>query len=164
MKKIIIIMITVFSLLVCLWFIFIIKKSKKCDINIIEYIPEEEISEVQNRMTVLTLYFVDSDNKEIIPEARSVDVKELMEAPYEKIMYFLVEGSNNPKIKKIIPNETKINSINLENETILIDFDEKLLSIPEEYKDLLFESINKTFLELKEISKVLISVNGVEVY
>ncbi len=164
MKRIIVLVIAFFSIFLCLLFIFKSKKNKIGDIKMNEYIPQQEISEVQNRMTVLTLYFVDLEKKEIIPEARSIDVKELMNSPYEKIMYLLIEGSNNSNIRKLIPDGTKINSINIQDGTIILDFDEKILSIPDEYKELLFESIDKTFVELKEISKVVISVNGVVIY
>lgn len=164
MKRIIVLVIAFFSIFLCLLFIFKSKKNKIGDIKMNEYIPQQEISEVQNRMTVLTLYFVDLEKKEVIPEARSIDVKELMNSPYEKIMYLLIEGSNNSNIRKLIPDGTKINSINIQDGTIILDFDEKILSIPDEYKELLFESIDKTFVELKEISKVVISVNGVVIY
>ena len=60
--------------------------------TVLEYVPEQEISDEQNRMTIVTLYFVNNKTGEIVPEARNIDAKELIENPYEKVINFLIEG------------------------------------------------------------------------
>ena len=42
-----------------------------------EYVPQEEISEEQLRQTVITLYFLDSNEYKLAPEARTIDSKQL---------------------------------------------------------------------------------------
>ena len=113
MKKIII-------FVACIFFLFlisflIIKNVKKTDEENISniYIPEEEISVDQERTTIITLYFLNPENNEIVPEARNIDVKELMNNPYERILEMLMEGSSDEKIGKTIPNGTKLNSVKL---------------------------------------------------
>ena len=146
--------------------LFAILKNKKTGIvqnGISEYIPQEEISDKQNRMTIVTLYFVNPSTNELIPEARGIDVKELMDNPYEKILELLINGSEDPKIGKTIPDGTKINSIKLEGEQLIIDLDEFFISQYEmgskEQNQMIYSIVN-TFLELKEITTVKFLVNG----
>ena len=54
-----------------------------------DYTPEAEITEDQARQTIVRLYFLGKESHELMPEARLVDVKELMNIPYEKIFNML---------------------------------------------------------------------------
>ena len=162
MKKIII-------FVACIFFLFlisflIIKNVKKTDEENISniYIPEEEISVDQERTTIITLYFLNPENNEIVPEARNIDVKELMNNPYERILEMLMEGSSDEKIGKTIPNGTKLNSVKLEGNELIIDFNEILNSNDKDIQDKVAESIESTFLQLKEVNSVKILVNGEE--
>ena len=56
-----------------------------------EYTPEAEISEEQARQTIVTLYFQNKETKTLTTEARLVDIKDLMNTPYEKLMNLLIE-------------------------------------------------------------------------
>ena len=86
MKKIIyFVVILMFSVLI----IFaILKNTKHVDVEttMTEYTPEQEITDSQNRMTIVSLYFWDSVSGKLVPEARSIDVKELVDSPYRKIL------------------------------------------------------------------------------
>ena len=169
MKKVTIFATFIIISVFCLFIILKKEDNYKKNENVEEYVPEEEISISQNRTTLVTLYFVDKEKSEVIPEARSIDVKELMDSPYEKIISYLVEGSNNSKIGKNIPEGTKVNSIKYEKGNLSIDFNEKLLSEVKDNEEnneieLLMKSITNTYMELKEISNVEISVNGELIY
>ena len=61
----------------------ILKNTSQVDVEttMSEYTPEEEITDQQNRMTIVTLYFWDAQNCKMVPEARNVDVKDLVEDP-----------------------------------------------------------------------------------
>ena len=48
-----------------------------------EYVPEEEVSENQLRNTIISLYFVNKESKEINPEARNINANELLKDPYK---------------------------------------------------------------------------------
>ena len=61
------------------YYIFNNIKNKK---QIIEYIPEQEITEEQLRKTVITLYFLNPDTNKLVAEARQIDSKELINFPY----------------------------------------------------------------------------------
>ena len=85
------------------YFVFINNQQNNDSSNNIidEYIPEEEISDAQIRQTMISLYF--KDEKGIIPEARYIDVKILMNNPYEELLKLLIEGPKSENLKNTIP-------------------------------------------------------------
>ncbi len=159
-------LICIVILLFCLVIAVAIFKNSNKDQNdnkIEEYVPQEEISEEQNRTTLLTLYFVDPKTKKIIPEARKIDVKEFTDSPYDKIMNFLIEGSQSKEIGKSVPDGTKINSISLQKENLVIDLSKEFIKGYEvgskEHMQVIYSVVN-TFLELKEITSVTFLIDG----
>ena len=90
-KKIVLI----FIVLLCFVLIggfFAIKyfKDKQESDKIQEYTPQEEITEEQYRQTIVSLYFENTETKELMPEARMMDIKELIDNPYEKLINLLM--------------------------------------------------------------------------
>ena len=51
-----------------------------------EYTPEQEITEEQSRQTIVSLYFPSKENDELNPEARLIDIKEIINNPYEQLI------------------------------------------------------------------------------
>ena len=51
-----------------------------------EYIPESEIEENEMRNTIISLYFIDKTNGEIVKENRMIDSKELLKNPYKTLV------------------------------------------------------------------------------
>ena len=76
MKRVIIISIIICLILVSIWgvYYFLIRNNKEETIT--EITPQEEISEEQMRQTIVSLYF--KSGEEIVPEARLIDVKQLL--------------------------------------------------------------------------------------
>ena len=93
MKKKIIISIIILIILIGIgvWYFFIMDNEEQIN----EIIPEEEISEEQMRQTIVSLYFYNTDTKSLVPEGRLIDVKDLVEEPYKKLMELLIEGPQN---------------------------------------------------------------------
>lgn len=140
---------------------FFVMQPKKEEIT--EYVPEEEISEEQMRQTMVSLYF--KSGKEVVPEARLMDVKQLMENPYKEILKMLIEGPKNEKLEKTIPEGTKINKVEKQGENLIIDFSEQFINHPiggEEEENLTIKSIVNTLTELTEINGIKIKINGEE--
>lgn len=100
-KKIGIIFFTAFIILLIGGF-FAIRyvKNKEKETVVEEYVPEEEITEEQVRQTIVSLYFPNKETNELNPEARLIDIKEIMNNAQEKLISLLVEGPKNEKIKK----------------------------------------------------------------
>lgn len=130
-----------------------------------EYIPQEEIAEEQVRQTIVSLYFPSKETDELNPEARLIDIKEIINNPYEKLINLLIEGPKNDKNKKIIPDNTKLNKNYLEVDCIVLDFSAEFLNYSKENqkeKTNIINSLVNTLTELTEINKVKILIDGNE--
>ena len=134
------------------------KKNKNYKIN--EYIPEEEMRE-----TNVKLFFWNEENNCLEEEIRKIDSKKLLENPEKKIIELLLEGPKEKNLKRIIPENTKIISIEKNGETAVLNFSKELKS-GEEFtnnKENIINSILKTVLQLNEISNIKILVEGEEI-
>lgn len=166
-KKIITIFVILF-LIVLIGGYFGIKYAKEKQAenkNIEEYTPEEEITGEQLRQTIVSLYFPLKETKELQPEARMVDIKEIINNPYEKLINLLIEGPKNDKLEKIIPENTKLLKNYLEGDCLVLDFSSEFLNYNKENektKNNMIDSIVNTLTELTEVNKVKILIDGNE--
>ena len=127
--------------------------------------PEQEITEEQLRQTIVSLYFLDSQTNELVPEARLLDIKDMIANPYEKLVNLLIEGPKNEKNKKLLPENTKLLQNYLEGDCLVLDFSSEILNYNKEIeneKNNLINSIVKTLTQLTEINSIKILVNGQE--
>lgn len=163
-KKIVIsFIILVIIILVVGFFLIKFVKEKKENELINEYVPQEEISEEQLRETIISLYFPDKETNFLKPEARMVNVKELLESPYNVLLEFLIEGPKNDKLKGVFPENTKLLNSKLEGEKLILDFSSEFLNYDKndsKAKDNLIYAIVNTVTELTEVNKVEILING----
>ena len=130
-----------------------------------EYTPQEEITEKQVRQTIVSLYFPLKENDELNPEARLIDIKDIINNPYEKLVNLLLEGPKNEKNKKVIPENTKLKRSYLEKDCVVLDFSTEILSYSKENekeKNNIINSLVNTLTELTEVNKVKILVDGKE--
>ena len=130
-----------------------------------DYTPQAEISEDQARQTIVSLYFPGKESYELMPEARLVDVKELMNIPYEKIMNLLIEGPKNNKLEGIIPKNTKVLKTYRDKDILVIDLSKEFLNFDNEKKNAkenLINSIVNTLTELTEVNSVKFLIEGQE--
>ena len=130
-----------------------------------EYTPQEEISEEQYRETIVNLYFLNKNSKELMAEAVAIDAKTLSNNPYKKLVELLLEGPKNEKLERLIPEETKINKVEIKKNIVLVDFFEGFIKnhpegLVEESKTIY--SIVNTLTELTEVDGVKILINGEE--
>lgn len=140
-------------------------KNREEETIIEEYTPEEEITEEQARQTIVSLYFPSKETNELNPEARLIDIKEIINNPYEQLINLLIEGPKNDKNKKIIPENTKLNKNYLEGDCVVLDFSSEFLNYPKEdenEKTNLINSIVNTLTELTEVNQVKILIDGNE--
>ena len=165
-KKIILIF-SILLILVLIGGIFAIWFVKNKENSKVEEItPEEEISEEQLRQTIVTLYFVSNETNEIMPEARLIDIKEIIATPYEKLINLLIEGPKNEKAKKVIPEGTTLLKTFLEKDVITLDFSKEFLNYnkeDEKEKENIINTIVNTLTELTEINGVKIKIEGDDV-
>lgn len=162
-KVLILFIISVILIVVIGYFAIKFVKQKKNNEIQNEYIPQEEISEEQSRETIVSLYFSDKETGLLKPEARLVNVKELMKEPYKTLIELLVEGPKNDKLKVVIPENTKLLNATLDKECLTLDFSSEILNYNKDdnmLKNNLVYSIVNTVTELNEVNKVKFLVDG----
>ncbi len=162
-KKIIIAIIVVILIGVGVWYFLFYNKNDETEVN--EIIPEEEISEEQMRQTIVSLYFYNENTKSLVPEGRLIDVKELVDKPYDKLMELLMQGPNNRELSKTIPEGTKVNKIELKGDTLYIDFSKEFVDNHEggeEKEKATIYSIVNTMTNLTEVNSIKILIDGEE--
>ena len=138
-------------------------KDKKENMVDAEFTPEEEISQDQLRKTIVSLYFISKENNSLTSEARLIDIKEIINTPYEKLINLLIEGPKNEKNKKIMPENTRLLKTYLEGDCVTLDFSNEFLNFnkeDEKEKNNLINSIVNTLTELTEVNKIKILING----
>ena len=162
LKTIILILLVVIAIV--LMVMYIIKNNAKKE-KIEEDEPQEEISEEQERQTMVSLYFKNKTTQKVEPEARIVDVKEIVLNPYEKLINLLMEGPKKDNLEKTIPEGTKILSAKLEGETLILDFSEEFIENHKggkEEEQATIDSLVDTLTELTEVNAIKILINGKE--
>ena len=130
-----------------------------------EIIPEQELSDDQLRQTIITLYFFGKETAKLEPEARKIDVRELVNNPYQVLANLLIEGPKNEELLKLIPDGTKLNNIEIKDQIVYIDFSEEFINeqkLGEEQEKMIINSILKTLIELNEVNGIKILINGEE--
>lgn len=165
MNKKIIIALIIFVILIGVggWYFFFHNTNNESGIN--EIIPEEEISEEQMRQTIVSLYFYNENTNSLVPEGRLIDVKELIEKPYNKLVELLIQGPNNEELSKTIPDGTRINKIELKGDTLYIDFSKEFINNHEGGEDkekATIYSLVNTMTNLTEVNSIKILIDGEE--
>lgn len=139
------------------------KEQKERQIGQQEYTPQEEISEEQSKQTIVSLYFINKETKELVPEARLVNIKDMVNSPYDTLINLLIAGPKSEKQEKVIPDDTKLLKTFMEADTITIDFSAEFLNYnktDEKGKENLINSIVNTLTQLTEVNKVKILIDG----
>lgn len=164
-KKILIIIVLIILLLIIGVLVYLkIKKDSEIAIET-EITPVEEITEEQERQTMISLYYTSTDNNTLIPEARRIDVKELVENPYKTLVELLIEKPKNEKLISSIPEGTKVNNASLKNGIVELDLSKEFIENQTgdiEKAKLSIYSIVNTLTELNEVNAVKILIDGEE--
>ncbi len=145
--------------------IFILNKNNKSKNNYEEYEPEEVISEKLERQTIVTLYYINKNSRRLEPEARLVDVKNLVENPYGELINLLIGESKNENLESVIPKDTKLLNAEMKENVLIINFSEEFVNNHiggKEEEEKTIEGIVNTLTELTEVNEIKILINGEE--
>lgn len=129
-----------------------------------EYVPETEVSQTALRKTIITLYFRNKENGEIVKETKLIDSKLLLRDPYQELLNILISGPENQNLEKLIPEGTKILETVFENGCVTINFSKEFIenSIDEVKKVQAIYTIFETLTELTEVNDIKILIEGEE--
>lgn len=154
--------ILIFLIIGCLAFYFIKNHSNHSNTPS-EYIPQEEMSDDEIRKTIVSLYFKNIETNTLTPETVCIDVKELSENPYSKLINLLLAGPSNEKLECALPENTKLNNAYIEGNTVYVDFSPEFINNAPagiEEEGLIVYSIVNTLTELNEVESVKFLING----
>lgn len=130
-----------------------------------EYTPQEEISQEQERKTLVTLYFQNKETKMLMPEARLIDAKLLIQNPYSTLVGLLLNGPKNEKLETVIPQGTRLNGVEIKGDMAVVDLSAEFIKGAkrgaEEESKIVYSIVN-TLVELTEIDSVKILIDGKE--
>lgn len=163
MKKKLIIIVTLLIIIIIGVMLYFYFKEKNTVIE--EYQPEEEISSEQMRQTIVSLYYRNKENGELMPEGRIIDSKELLKEPYKKLVDLLIEQPKNDKLESAIPEGTKVNKAELKNDIVYLDLSKEFIENHpggETAEGTTIYSIVNTLTELTEVNGVKILIDGEE--
>lgn len=143
-------------LLVLLMLYFIPSNNQEIEIQnqVLEYVyPNDlEVIYLLDDNNYLSRTKINASNKDII--SKSTDLIEAL----------IIDGKKKDVIsngfRALLPKETKILNIELENEILTIDFSQEFNNIKEEYEEKLIESLIYTLTSLDGIDKIEILVEG----
>ena len=161
LKKIVIVLVII-AIIAGVITYFINKNNKP---EYVEYEPQEEISDEQERKTMISLYFVNKTTRNVEPEARMLDVKTLIKDPYTVIINMLIDGPKNENHDNVIPEGTTLIGTSLEGDTLKINFSSEFVENhiggkEEEQKTI--ECLVNSLTELTEVNSIKILINGEE--
>ena len=164
MKNKKILFLLIFVLIIILFFIFLIIKNyngkNKKENLFSDYTPEEEISSTQLRETIVTLYFVDSNN-ELKNEGRLIDSVTLLQNPYKELVNLLISGSKSDTLKSVFPENTQILDASIKNGQVTLNFSSELLNYKDDVQKYnIINCILNTLSNLNEVNSFKILING----
>lgn len=163
-RKNLIIIILVILMCLILGFVFInfidIKKNEDNN-DLMEYTPEEEISDKQMRNTIVSLYFLDTSSNSLKSEGRLIDSIELLNDPYKTLIKLLIDGPKTDTFSSVIPKGTQILDTNFEESNVTLNFSPEILDYTDEkQKYNIINTILNTLSELTEVDSFTIVING----
>ena len=126
-----------------------------------EYTPQEEISSEQMRETIVTLYFLNTETKELKSEGKLVDAAQLIENPYKLIVELLIEGPKGKELQNVFPENTRILEASIENGCVTLNFSEEILNYNDDVQKYnIINSILNSLNQLNEVNSIKILVNN----
>lgn len=160
-------LIVIITLILITIFAFIVYNNisieKKQEDEYQNYVPQEEISEEQNRQTKVTLYFENIDTGELESEIKIMNANVLINNPEKELFNLLIKGPQSSNLKKLVPDGTVLHDITVEKSCAIINVSNEFLNFEnEENKLKIINSIVNTLTNLKEINSIKFLINGEE--
>lgn len=152
-------------LIVCAIVVLTIVKTIKKDEGegLAEITPSEEITEEQERQTIISLYYINIETNTLVPEARVIDAKNLLENPYKALTEYLISAPKNEKLKSSMPESVTVKNAELKNNVVILDLSKEFIENRNADEiTMAIQAIVNTLTELNEVNSVKILIEGEE--
>jgi len=158
-------LLVIFTLIIIGGIIFMIINHKNTTMNlsskITEYIPQEEISDVQMRETMISLYYLNTKTEELKSEGKLINATELIKNPYKTIVELLISGPTNPDLQNIFPKNTKILDAHIDKNCVTLNFSNELTNYKNDVQKYnIINSLLNTLSVLNEVNSIKIVINN----
>lgn len=118
----------------------------------------EEIEYVSNLNTT-HIYLLNKENY-LVKVDTLINTEKIEDMARCVLKKLYISNNKYHNLKGLIPSNTKINKIEYQNDTIIIDFSKDLLAVNKKLEEKVIESIVYTLLEIKGISNIQIKIDG----
>ncbi len=118
----------------------------------------EEIEYVSNLNTT-HIYLLNKENY-LVKVDTLINTEKIEDMARSALKNLYTSNNKYHNLKGLIPSNTKINKIEYQNDTIIIDFSKDLLAVNKKLEEKVVESIVYTLLEIKGISNIQIKIDG----
>ena len=118
----------------------------------------EEIEYVSNLNTT-HIYLLNKENY-LVKVDTLINTEKIEDMAKNVLKNLYTSNNKYHNLKGLIPSNTKINKIEYQNDTIIIDFSKDLLAVNKKLEEKVIESIVYTLLEIKGISNIQIKIEG----
>ena len=124
---------------------------------------KSEVIYVDSSVETNNIYLLDSYNMVSLTNIMVAGTD--IETKAQDLIESLIQGSSKEDqipngFKSIIPSETKILNIKLENNILKIDFSKEILNIQKEYEEKMIEALTYTLTSIEGIDGIIIYVEG----
>jgi germination protein M len=124
---------------------------------------KSEVIYVDSSVETNNIYLLDSYN--MVSLTNIMVAGNDIETKAQDLIEALIQGSSKEDqipngFKSIIPSETKILNIKLENNILKIDFSKEILNIQKEYEEKMIEALTYTLTSIEGIDGIIIYVEG----
>lgn len=115
----------------------------------------------ESNVDTKSVYLIDKYNyvSKVTLPIYSKNINEIIK---EKLEYLIIGGSNNDDIpngfRPMIPSDTKILNLDLNNDVLTINFSKELLNVRERDEEDMIEAIIYTLTEIEGVNKIIIKV------
>ena len=146
-----------------LFALFLVYMIPKEEIKQLENVPAN-IEYVESQVEEQTVFLLNQDNLLGRTQVVASETADPLSKVKEALLTLIQEGPNESRVpngfKAIIPSDTKINSIDLQDGILKVDFSKELLDVNEEMEEKVVEAIVYTATSIKEVKSVIIFVDG----
>ncbi|HIU23184.1 MAG TPA: GerMN domain-containing protein [Candidatus Fimihabitans intestinipullorum] len=146
-----------------LFALFLVYMIPKEEIKQLENVPEN-IEYVESQVEEQTVFLLNQDNLLGRTQVVASETADPLSKVKEALLTLIQEGPNESRVpngfKAIIPSDTKINSIDLQDGILKVDFSKELLDVNEEMEEKVVEAIVYTATSIKDVKSVIIFVDG----
>lgn len=124
---------------------------------------KEKLEYVSSDVLTHDIFLLDSNNYLALTSI-NVESLDTIKLAKEMLEILIKDGLYESKIpsgfKSIIPSNTNINSVILDNHTIIVDLSKELFDVTEEYEEKIIEAITYSLTSIKNINNVVLLVDG----